>query len=141
MALTGESISTKSKLENPIPGISLNKNVYDIQQQDGSGKTLEDNLVSAINSLTLEYPKLFVQLLVVCVDQSDGDILTAERLKKRFGRNAKLQQKLFAYNGIDPNDFVRKLNQCAAIITSRMHTGILAMIPSSFFQITYAKKS
>lgn len=140
LALTGESILTKSKLENPILGISLNKNVYDIQQQDGSGKTLEDNLVSAINSLTLEYPKLFVQLLVVCVDQSDGDILTAERLKKRLAE-MQITTEIVAYNGIDPNDFVRKLNQCAAIITSRMHTGILAMMHQvPVFQITYARK-
>lgn len=133
LALTWAGADYRKNQEFVI-GISLNRNVV------GANGGMDDTILQSISDLSKEERAVFIKILTVCADEFDGDVSVGEALLDRL-RMSGLQAKLCVYTGFDLDGYLQEIATCSCVITSRMHTGILAMMSSvPVFQVVYAVK-
>ncbi|RZU46843.1 polysaccharide pyruvyl transferase WcaK-like protein [Fluviicoccus keumensis] len=137
LALTFDPVQNDFKKKKTTKiGVSLNANVVGRR----NGAAVDEVIIEALSDLKTRNEGLEVGLLVVCSDDHDGDLSVADDLQIRLSQKG-LRSSLVVYNGKNLDDYISGLRGFDAILTSRMHTGILAMMVGvPVMQVIYAVK-
>jgi polysaccharide pyruvyl transferase WcaK-like protein len=130
----------KHAREASVLGVCINEKTYLARSTHSPSTAAGETLLSALRIACEENPALKIRLLVVCSDDSDGDRKVTEELAMGLER-AGIAHEIAIYDGTDPDTYMEALTTCGGIISSRMHTGVLAMMQSvPILQIAYAPK-
>lgn len=120
-------------------GVSLNERAL-LEADSDKGGGLVDRVAESIASLSSGSSRISVKVLSVCADEVDGDEDVSCRVVSRLTELG-VEARLVSYDGKRPDRFVGEISTCSAVVTSRMHTGVLAMMSGvPVFQISYAPK-
>lgn len=123
-----------------IVGLCIGSQLANPAISEGSSIDACSVLAVAVSALCRELPEVAVRIFVACGDATDGDAAIAEKMNSMLA-NLGVAAELSVYDGRDPDAFIADISECSAIITSRMHVGVFAMmcgVPT--LQIAYARK-
>lgn len=106
---------------------------------NGSGSIAVDSILSALEVFQANKPPLVIDVLSVCTDSNDGDVVFSEAIIGRLRSNFSVEHSI--YYGYHPDEYLKRIRGCSCLISNRMHTAVLAMmqgIPT--FALSYAPK-
>jgi len=118
-------------------GVSLHSAAWSSDEQ---ARALMDAIVEALGVISPAFPDLAVTVFTVCSDPKDGDARASRELVERLA-GCDVEVRLCVYGGTSPEEFAAEIQSCRALVTSRMHAGIIAMTSAvPVLQIAYARK-
>ena len=124
----------------PILGLCLNYSGRGNGAIDGVNASVAATIFRAISKLMGTDPKIAVRIFIVCTDTIYGDQQASDDVRELFADHGIIAE-VYKYDGISPEAFLANMKDCFAMITSRMHAGVLCLmqeIPT--YQISYAAK-
>jgi polysaccharide pyruvyl transferase WcaK-like protein len=125
--------------DNAVLGVCLNERACTARSGDPNS-SVGQALVAALQAMATDCPALKIRLLVVCTDPIDGDSTVTSQLHDSLAA-AGVTCERATYSGDDPESFLQAISSCGGVVTSRMHTGVLAMMQGvPVLQISYAPK-
>jgi polysaccharide pyruvyl transferase WcaK-like protein len=103
---------------------------------------LAETIINAFNQIknSSEIGIFDLSIFSACADPHDGDVEISNYLfieLQRLGLNVRLVE----YDGNNTETFAKNIQRCTAVITSRMHVGVISAIGGvPLLQIAYASK-
>ncbi len=124
---------------NTVLGISLTPRAFPGNQDEIDDKNFV-KLGESITSALRNNDTLSIIIMSFCSDKMDGDTEISERFLAKL-KPWKERVELVLYSDRDFDSFMYKLYSCDALIASRMHAGILAIMGAiPILQLAYARK-
>lgn len=81
-----------------------------------------------------------IRILCVCMDPTDGDAALSREFAHALGRR-KIACEITYYKDGNLAEFLQAMKECAAVISSRLHGGVVAMLYGvPVFQVEYETK-
>lgn len=123
-----------------VVGLCLGSQLANYTFPGGASADACSALAAAVSKLCRESPEVVVRIFAACGDATDGDNAIAERMRSTLA-DLGLTAELFVYDGWDPGSYIASISDCSAVVTSRMHVGVFAMmcgVPT--LQVAYARK-
>ena len=103
----------------------------------------ESNLaiyIEALRHFCLKNKNTHVKVFAACSDDLDGETEFVNFIYEELGKS-NISAEEIIYNGSGTEEFANNIQQCDAVITSRMHVGIIGMMGAvPVFQLDYARK-
>lgn len=141
LALDWEPGWAESRSHQDVCRVGVFLNDFGFTDDTFRRESLIDAVVEGVRRHVTQYAGTEVLVAATCGDNSEGDVELSKQVLERFATAGIPRVSLVPYKGNQPDAFAEVLQSCDAIISSRMHPGLLGLMANiPVFQIAYARK-
>jgi polysaccharide pyruvyl transferase WcaK-like protein len=140
LSLCSRSIIVEPLRESAGPiGVIVTERAFGSREVEGSEPCA--SLLSGLRRARADQSELRVRVLCVCTDARDGDQVLSGQMVRRL-QALNISCELVSYREGAIREFISSLAGCSAVIASRLHGGVVAMLCGvPVYQIDYACKA